>query len=954
MSWYPRPIQPFDPVVVSQQPKPPFRYFRDNFVGTGQNSYTAAPAQDPSMWQQLTNVMPIIDGTIRGRWGYAAHTSLAQNYNRLFSFQSDNTGLRAMILAGTQLVYAVDESGQTLNSSVFVPIGGNGGIIRSCTSRNYQYFCDGNIAPVNHRTGDSLKWNGASSGGTTNWGIDGTDIQQNTVSGGGTSGGVIGPNTGTTGSDVAGAYGITWTNLNGAFTNNFATAASATIAQSSPGTKVTDSLKMVQFFSSASGSSVLGIQATFTCKTTLSGTGGIPSRNFTAQLVKNGVLVGTAKTITAFDSQYGSGNAFTISFGSSSDTWGTSFTPNDLIQNNFGIQVYITSSIAISTNTSAQCQISFVQLTATLQGGAGTSTNSGNGVGVVGLVGGGPVNLTVGRQYYLVANNSGTGHFSDISSASGTTGPCAASEANLILATYLDPQVDTKYVLATADGGDPSILYQVQVIAPTGVATASSTSGMNITSWAIAANVVTFTGTYTNGQFKVGATPTVAGLSHGSYMNGSVLTVTGATGTTFTAAFTHGNDSATENGIAGNPTFAISNSTKQVVDITPDPSLVEFQTMLYTDQFGGTFGVVLNDPPPAGTIVQKHQGRLWMSGVIGSTHSVYFSKGIADLTLPNGFIAGIYEESWPASNYFDVSDGAESVAGLLSDGQTLYIGTQNHIRRVTGNDPTNFSLPEIVHPNTGVINQEVWQLIYTEGAPSGAIWMTPDFRVIMSDFNTYVDIGTPIQDILSSIQVNVAPSLCHGVYFANMQYELYILSVPIFQTTYCDYQLVYDLRHRQWYVWNLAVGSRSMLFNITADGIPQWIFLGGINGAITWLLSSAYTQDDASAITVSATTSWLSLGEPTRRKILNEIQVYGNTAMTINVSGANNQADFASPITVANGLTLSQNPFGAWVAYLIDSVCKHKYYRFLFTATNAGNTLLLGSYSIYAQPLEDL
>lgn len=1019
MSWYSSPIQPFDPVVVSQTPKPPIRYFRDNFTATGQNSYVKPPAQDQSLWQSLLNVQPITQGILNQRWGYNAFSTTFQGpyngtittasyggsgvhfagigvtsttglfagqtvtitgnsnsffngsfvvasvsptsfviqlqigtilsqsgsggtaitiapsfYNRLSNFQSDSIGTRAILAAGPQGVAAFNESGGFYNQSIFVPV--DGGLIRSITSRNYQYFCDGDNSLNNttHRTGDSLKWNGASSNGVSNIGILKSDVTASTISGGGgTFQFIQGPNTGVNVAQITQPHGTTWNNPVGIFLNN--PSLPAFVGSTVP---LTNILQATGFFPSltGSGTDVQGIQVSFNYENLyiLASSGG--TATIYAQLLKNGVAYGTLRSAPLVID----GTTHTVSIGSASDLWGGSFTPSDLLATNFGVQFYVTG--AMSGSGSFKTGISFVTITATTSSVVSGSGASGTGVGLGGGVTGGAINLTLGRAYYLVGNNSLTGHFSDLSDPSGSTGQVTNAEIELALATYNDPQVDTKYVLATADGGDPSILYQTSVLIP----------GLTIASWAInGSNVATFTGVYTGLQYVAGQTFVVGGLSHGSYLNGQTLTVTSATPTTVVANFTHGADSATETGIAGNYSFAIPNGVTFVIDNTAEVDLVLNQPMLFTDQFGQEFGVADNTPPPAGTLILKHQGRLWMAGVPGATHSVFFSKSITELTLPNGFIAGKYEEAWPGSNYFDVSDGAESVAGLLSDGATLYIGTQNHIRRLFGNSPENFQEPQIVHPEVGVINQEVWQIVFMQGTPSGSIWMTPDFRVIQSDFNTYVDIGTPIQDILNSLQPT-AQTLAHASFVADGEFELYILSVPYRQSTYCDTHLVFDLRHRQWFVWQPAAGSLSLLFNISQSGAPQWLFLNGTGNQIEIYNSSA-TTDNGTVIPISATTTWLHLGEPTRRKVLNEVQVYGNTAMTMTVNGANNLDNFVNPHTVVYNRALCMSPFGTWNLYLTGSKTRHRYYQFTFNSSN-GQIPFLGSYAIAATPLDDL
>lgn len=952
MSWYSSPIQPFDPVVASQQPKPPFRYMRDNFTGTGQNSYVQPPAQDQSMWQALTNVQPITQGILNQRWGYNQFASLSAGApNRLYNFQSDALGSRYLIAAGPGSVQVFNEAGTQQINGLFTPISNN--TIRSITSRNFQYFCNG-INALNsstHITGNSVKWNGTFTTNNpqcvSNIGILDTDVTQNTSIGGST-GNVLGPNLGTGATDLANASpAAPWTSPTGIFGTSSATAATnsvfiQTIAGHVVGTPTltTNTILEDAFFTSTSATAVNGI--VYLLNYRMVPFGGLTSGSATiyVQLYVGGSAVGSPKNASLICD----GNNHSITFGAANDLWGASVTPAQLIGAGFGFETYITLTSAhgpLNGTYGYNPGLWNGQATAYVTPGAG-SNSSGFGVGVVQGNLNGAINLTLGRTYYLVANNNITGHFGDLSPASASTGTCSNTEFTLVLATYNDPQVTNKYVLATPDGGDPSILYEVQVLVP----------GLTVSSWAIAANVVTFTGTWTGPQYTNGQTFVVGGLSHGSYMNGLTFTTTSSSGSTLVASFTHANDSATEPGIAGNLAFTIPNGVTLVVDNNPDPNLVTNQPLLYTDQFGNEFGVTLNDPPPAGNLLIKHQGRLWMAGVPGATHSIFFTKSVSELTLPNGFVAGKYEECWPGSNYMDVSDGAESVSGFLSDGTTLYVGTQNHIRRILGNDTTNFQEPSIIHPEVGLINQEVWQLTFMQGAPSGAIWMTPDFRVIQSDFNTYVDIGTPIQDILNNLQ-STAPSLAHAAFVADGEFDLYILAVPYQQSTYCDTHLVFDLRNRQWYVWQPANGSFSLLYNVTQQAIPQWLFINGFGSAINQYAQTA-TTDNGTAIPVTATTTWMHLGEPTRRKMINELQVYGNTGMSISVYGANNLSDFSSATNpICYGRKLKQSPFGTWNLYLVSDKTRYRYYQFSFSSSN-GLVPLLGSYSISTIPLDDL
>ncbi len=1126
MTWYSTPLQPLDPVVQSQTPKPPIRYMRDSFAATGQNSYVLPPSQDQSMWQSLLNVMPITQGQISQRWGYDAFATIINSANRLYNYQSDALGTRAILACSLKGITAFNENGTVQNPNVFTPVASSE-VVRSITSRNYQYFCDGDngLDPTTHRTGDSLKWDGVTSAtvlgywqagvtysvgqiiydsndnpeqvssvqqyhisvvkvrsnvvtltftsvdivhfpmvgtiwtlenfvnaaflngtsvtitsvfrginepsyvtaafthadygpitessipagnwvttgsnrsgatvpvwpgspsgtvydnqiqwtrlasvpvsisGVSNIGIIPTDVTTNTITGAGGTGVIEGPITGTAAVDIPTAANNPWTNPAGILTNNPGTPAYVSIYQTwdyddaGNGTLITDAptsdtINTTGFtFASFPSPQVVGIQLAFTYQSSILPYTYYPSGSMQVQLLKNGSPVGQTRS----GSLTIDGTSYTLTVGGSNDLWGTSFVPSDLTNGSLGVAVYMSGSFQIfaqeSLNTYGfQFSDSYITMTTFGASSPGTIVSSGAGVGIAGTVGNGDITLVLGRTYYLIPNNSSTGHFGDLSAPSANTGAVASSEFSLALASYNDPQVDFKYVLATADGGDPSILYQVSVLVP----------GLVVTSWAIdGSDNVTFTGTWNGTPFPDGSNFTVGGLNHGAYMNNYLFTVTGSSPTTVVGTFTHGADSATEFGIVAPASagtsgatvagqFAIPNNVFAVVDNDPDPNLVLNQPMLFTDTFGTEYGVTLNDPPPAGTLLIKHQGRLWMAGVPGATHSVFFSKSVSELTLPNGFIAGKYEESWPGFNYFDVSDGAESVLALQSDGTTLYIGTQNHVRRLFGNDPTNFQEPQIVHPEVGVINQEVWQIVFMQGAPSGCCWMTPDFRVIQSDFNTYVDIGTPVQNILNALQPT-AQSLAHAAFVADGEYDLYILAVPYLQSSYCDTMLVFDLRARQWFVWQPAGGSISLLYNVTQAAVPQWLFLSGLGNVLNIFAQSA-TTDNGAIIPVTAQTTWMNLGEPTRRKVLNEIQIYGNPAMKMNVYGANNLADFSAPRPVVYNHALRQSPFGVWTLYLTGAKSRHRYYQFTFSS-NDGIVPLLGSYSISVMPLDDI
>lgn len=562
-----------------------------------------------------------------------------------------------------------------------------------------------------------------------------------------------------------------------------------------------------------------------------------PGASLSIQLLKDGAPVGAPKSVALSS---GVDTLFTI--GGATDLWGATWLSTDVTASNFGLQIQSTNTLTGATTIISVDSASIVIYL------------SGAGVAVTSTSGAGSLTLVIGRIYYLAFSNSVTGHISDVSFPSVTTGPLTNRQVVLTIPTSLDPQVDTTLLLATADGGDPSTLYLLASLA--GTAT-----------------------TYTD------------------QINDTVLTLN--------------------------------------------------QIYLQTDQFGNSFGIGDNTPPPLGNLAIKHQGRLWMA--LGQ--NLFFSKSTTEVTLPNGFEAGRYEEAWPGANFFDIAPGAETVTGLLSDGSTLYIGTQRHVRRLYGSDPTTFQEPEVLLQGVGVLNQDVWIPIFMEGTPSGAMWLTPDNKVIMSDFNTYRDVGTPIQDVLNTINPNAVDN-CHAMYASSGPYDVFILAIPTGNNVHCDTHLVYDIRTQVWAgMWMPSDPSTAMHFNINGDGEPQWLFTTPL---YVYQYSSMFTQDRVGQTPVNyisvAQTSWLDMGFPTYRKLMNEIEVTGDPTLTVTLEGANTQGDFTNTNILLQASAIQQSVERTYKLYLASIFGAYKRYRFSFSSTGPQQNFLDG-YNIYPIPL---
>lgn len=473
----------------------------------------------------------------------------------------------------------------------------------------------------------------------------------------------------------------------------------------------------------------------------------------------------------------------------------------------------------------------------------------------VGAIAAGDITLSSGRNYFLVFKNSTTGHYSGLSPVSPTTGPITASHVPLsALEVSTDSQVNKKAILATADGGNQEILYEV---------------------------------------------------------------------------------------------VELDNATTTYTDDMPEETLLTQNIFLETDDFGAEFGVADNDPPlPALDLAIKHKGRLF--GVIGQ--SLYYSKSLDELVTSTGVIVGRYEESWPADNQIDISEGAETVRGLMSDGDTLWIGTERHIRRLLGSSAADFATPTVAFNGVGVLNNETWTPVFIEGAPVGVMWLTPDFKVMGSDFNTYKDVGASIQDVLDTINSDHSDK-CSAMFVGYGNYNLYLLAIPTGSNTEPDTVCVFDLKAKKWFPWVPTDSTTAQLANIPASGKPQGLFWTYDGTLCKW--DTSLTQDRGNNFTALAQTNWLEFDDPTSRKTLNEIEISGDSTLAVKVDGASQSSEFAVPTPVQSAMQLTPGPFGELKVYLAGATSRDRFYKFTFSSASS-NAVFLESYSIEAAPLHRL
>lgn len=886
-------------VSYSQNQDRNFVAERTSFFDGAQDSYTTPPSQNMDMFERLWNVLPpSVQGSLARRWGYQLWSSDSTVVRRLYEFQQQAGATRRIIgtaadgtgaSSATNKVVAYNEDGSVYLSPIFTP-SASATSPRMVSSRDYAFFADSVQA-------DLQKWNGALVSGLTNWGIVAptTPIVVSPILGGGSSSfpltavaNAVAGNTTYTGTGLTAINTNTTVVISGF--SNAANNGTFTVVSTTATTLVVNNPSGI----SATENGTALTQNSFYPTVSLNGWGpnahvgsyeGGVNQGYNFGL-DGGTTGSYSNPANAFD---GKDTTFASASGQSTHAyfgcvWSFS-TPAVAITNPV---LNVLSEVPISGTDGQTVTARSSSVWYSLNGG--TSWNSfydvpsrpkqwdhltlpaGQDISKVQVmaftdshdnmyhkvyeiniqatvVGNGPITLTKGRQYFLSYTNSNSGHFSDVSPISSSTGVVEGGSVPLSsLAVSTDPQVNNKVILATADGGDTSVLY-------------------------------------------------------------------------FLAQVT--------------------NATTSYLDTTPELTLLSNNVYGFIDASGNEFGVYQNQPPPNGQFPTKHRGRIYML----QGQNIVFSKSLAEVTTPTTTVAGRYEEAWPAQNTFDISVGAETGRALLTDGDFLYIGTDRHVLRLVGDGPQNFEPPQTAFNEGGVLNQDCWRSVFIDGSPLGSMWITPDYRVYLSDFNTHRDVGLPIQDVLNSINT-AANANVYAQYYALGAFNLYVLAIPTGVNTDLDTLCVYDLKAHKWYVWFPTDKVTSLVYNINASGTPQIIFWSSAAAASRgYKFVPGLVQDRVNNTPINFTstvrTSWLDFSLPTLRKVLNWLQVVSDDLqLTITIEGASTTADFSAPHTVVSNGGFKNSPFGDLTLYLADKKTKDRYYRFTMTTTGSTTVFL--------------
>lgn len=327
-----------------------------------------------------------------------------------------------------------------------------------------------------------------------------------------------------------------------------------------------------------------------------------------------------------------------------------------------------------------------------------------------------------------------------------------------------------------------------------------------------------------------------------------------------------------------------------------------------------------------------HRGRCY----IMQGHFLFWSKTLSELTTSTGTVTGRWEEAWPARNQTSISsDGSEIGTALVSDDVNLYIFTNRTCYVHSGDNPA-FSPPRALFHEAGALNQEVVRLIFHNGQSVGMMWMTPDKRVLRSNFNTYLDVGndqdrhSSIQSALNNLTQSTIVDTACSTFIADGENEFYLLAVGHPSAVIFVYNVVTGawMRWFSSYSVDTVYAMSYMLDKI--NGRPLPIFATTTDRIYRWNKDTPYDRSFESP-QLSAPViefNWLDMGDPAITKVLNEVEVMtSEPSMLLDVYGANTRDQFVTPVSIASVVPFVAHPLGPFKASLAGYATKYRFYR---------------------------
>lgn len=406
--------------------------------------------------------------------------------------------------------------------------------------------------------------------------------------------------------------------------------------------------------------------------------------------------------------------------------------------------------------------------------------------------------------------------------------------------------------------------------------------------------------------------------------------------------------------------FALMNNNNRIFPAVGNPfatqytglTLLDANLWVDVDSYGNILGIFDNDPPPVNLkYFTLHQGRIFATD--GS--SLYFSKNIAEVTTSTSLITSKWEEAWPGDNQLPISLGNEVITGLKSDGTQLHIGTTESLYTLSGSGPSDFGIPNMLFQETGVLTHDTWTVVYANGEPAGYMWVTPDLKVLWSDFNTYTDVGLPVYPIVNKWD-NSYEDHAKMTSFSYGPYNLAVLSFKPLNGN--PEYLVFDTKLRQWFRWTTPYNQvDSFVYEHPETGYRALFFIDeNGDGNVNYRSFDANVALDLTApIPYSIQSAWLDFGLTNTLKVINQLDIVTDDPnQTVTIYGARTRLDFDNPILLKSG-QMALGPFGTYKFYSAGAATAARYFSFKFSNSSgtgsAPTPTVLDAYEVEYQPM---
>lgn len=371
---------------------------------------------DPCYIPGSQNILTGINGYSQRRPGFATTVeptpTTFNNLQRTFTWDRTDGTFYVMfcdINASNQSVVYKMQVGMDSSAVSIYTDTGSSTPFDFVVSNDTLYFSNGHVAQ---------KWNPVI--GVENWGIAIGSVNNAT-----------GPNVAGTG--INDGLSNLWTNP-----NNITSAvsyATVTLHLAGIGVVASAAIEATNFgFSIPATTQITGIQLQF--DEVLSSSSAFDF-SFSSVLLKGGGQVGTPKNVLVSNT-----SVQTVTMGGPSDLWGTTWTPNDINQTNFGCLI-----VANMTQTRN------LPLTNTFSARNGRITVYGIGGPSISVSGSaGTFTAVTGYQYVFCYGNSNTGHVSSPTPPSASTGAFASKlNVSISLTASTDPQVNQIRLFRSTD-----------------------------------------------------------------------------------------------------------------------------------------------------------------------------------------------------------------------------------------------------------------------------------------------------------------------------------------------------------------------------------------------------------------------------------------------------------------------------------------------------------------------